>query len=105
MGLEPDEVAALSRITSLTALVLDSCPKFNDNSVKQILPLKNLEAITISNCKLTSKSLTTFCKFPKLQVLHITVAGWSEADKKACAHLPFKVVVRHPKLKTQDFDL
>jgi tRNA A-37 threonylcarbamoyl transferase component Bud32 len=99
-GLEPDAVAALSKITALKAVSLDACPKFNDDSLVQILSLRNLHALVIRDCGVTAKSIPTFRKFPNLELLHITVAGWSDAEKRALLQLPFKVEFKESKLQS-----
>lgn len=103
-GLQPDDVAALGKLKGLRILSLDACPKFDDDSLKQILTLKNLETMSFKDCGLTAKSLATFRKFPKLQALHITTAGWSDADIELCHRQPFKVMVKHSKLQSQDLN-
>ncbi|MBA3994422.1 MAG: hypothetical protein C0469_12910 [Cyanobacteria bacterium DS2.3.42] len=104
-GLEPDAVAALSKITCLQILVIDACPKFNDDSVIQMLPLKNLHTIVIKDCGLTSKSIASFRKFPKLRTLHITLARLTDSDRKSIAKQPFNVTVLEPKLQSQSQEI
>ncbi len=81
-GLNEKDVAALSKLTQLRTLTIERCPEFNDESLKQLLTLKNLHQLKIKDCALTAKSIPTFQKFKYLQELPITTEGWSKHDIK-----------------------
>ncbi len=88
------EFAALSKLKNLKGLSIENCPRFNDAALKKLLPLQELLAVTIRDCPITPKSIATFSKFPRLEILELSTAGWSEADIRALKRLHFKVRVK-----------
>ncbi|MBA3994423.1 MAG: hypothetical protein C0469_12915 [Cyanobacteria bacterium DS2.3.42] len=79
-GLAPRDVAALSKLTSLGILNIETCPKFDDIIFKKLLPLQKLHQIKIKDCAITPRSIPTFLKFKNLEVVQMTTTGWSKAD-------------------------
>ncbi len=79
-GLEPGSIEALSKLTHLRILSIESCPKFDDNRLRQLLTLKDLNNLQIKDCAITSKSFATFQEFKNLKRLQLTTEGWSKAE-------------------------
>lgn len=79
-GLEPRDIEALAKLTNLGILSIETCPKFDDNSLRKLLALKNLHRIKIKDCAITPNSIPTFSKFKWLTQLQLTTEGWSKEE-------------------------
>lgn len=74
------QIAALSKLKSLKKLTIQCCPAFDDKKLEELLPLRNLELLKISDCSLSSKSVETLSKFKKLKTLMIDDEKFTPGD-------------------------
>lgn len=70
----------LAKLRNIDGLGIESAVSFTDDDFEKLVPLKNLKAIVFRNCGITSKSLKTFRRFPNLELVKISRAGWSEKE-------------------------
>ncbi|XP_008547550.1 S-phase kinase-associated protein 2 isoform X1 [Microplitis demolitor] len=66
---------AISKNTEITTLNLTMCEGIDLEAVKHLMKLKNLNALNISWCSLTSESVSSLCKLLPPSVTRLNLAG------------------------------
>ncbi len=97
--LTDSDVESLAKLNRLRALELSYCPALDDAKLSKLLPLQELEELTLKDCAITPKSIPTFKKFKHLKHLILTTEGWSEKDKYEISHCNFRAYLQHSRAK------
>lgn len=105
-GLEADDrtAEALSRFTGLRRLELSET-EITDAGVARLAPLKHLEGLFLSACRMKGKTLGKLQPMPKLRWLQISKNEIDPATLKALAGFPSLTVLRLDQTRIQNKDL
>jgi hypothetical protein len=79
-GLTNEDLKTIATMKLLEELSLDENPKLNDNSLKLLTPLTNLQRLDVSATKITGSSIPTFKDFPQLKRVIVAMNQWSGDD-------------------------
>lgn len=82
VNLTSEDIEEIGKAKSLLALTLNSNHKIDDETMRKLSRFKNLRAISIVDCGVTSQSIATLKMFPALNTL--CVPDWSVKDIQRC---------------------
>lgn len=67
------------------------CPKFDDASLKRLLPLQELQEIKVTDCALTPACISTLRQFKNLRVVHLPTKSWTKGAVAAFRREKFEL--------------
>ncbi|MBA3993598.1 MAG: hypothetical protein C0469_08730 [Cyanobacteria bacterium DS2.3.42] len=79
-GLTNDDLKIIATMKLLEELSLDENLKLDDDSLKLLTPLTNLQRLDVSETKITGSSIPTFKNFPRLKRVMVAINQWSGDD-------------------------